>query len=151
MPFMPWRPAACECSANAKAAVRSAASVAAVKARMVVSSSGVMPGEIRRESASRIRRGALPRSAERVADAVRLEHGVESRHVVREHEQVVRLAVAVLHVVAQEAFGPEAEPLEGAQRGALIGRHARGDLLEAGRERLGYPARGAFPDRAPAR
>src|SRR5688572_3279083 len=67
-----------------------------------------------------LRTGPLELAAERLVDAVGGLLGLESGDFVAQDQQVVLIALAVLHLVAEQRFGAEAEALEGGDRALLV-------------------------------
>src|SRR5260370_41098473 len=60
---------------------------------------------------------------------------MEPGHVVRENQQIMLVALAILDVIAQERFGFETHPFEGSHGAFLIDRHLRDHLLNTKPER----------------
>src|SRR6266508_1079349 len=78
-------------------------------------------------------------AAERLRHPVGVHLRLEPRHVVAQDQQIVRPALAVLDVIAQERLRPEAHPLEDGDGALLIHGHLRDDLLDAEPDRHGEP------------
>src|SRR5229473_3910248 len=63
--------------------------------------------------------------------------GPDLRHIMPEHDDIVLFAGLVLHMVAQQRFGLEAEAFENRDGAGLINRHLHHQLFEAGTQSQG--------------
>src|SRR5579862_3322003 len=60
---------------------------------------------------------------------------MKARHFVREDQKVMLVALAILHLIAQQCLGTKAHPLKNLDSALLVDRHLRDYLLDAQPER----------------